>query len=73
MWDNVRPSREVSQALDAKLVGSAPGVTFWRPLPLIGYAILGDCATLGSAQPTFQVQISPVDSLQMCAALSMTD
>jgi hypothetical protein len=51
----VHPSREVSQVLEAKLVGTAPGITFWRPLPPIGYAILGDCVMLGSAQPSFQV------------------
>ena len=55
VWSNVHLAREVSQALEAKLVGTAPGVTFWRPLPPIGYAILGDCVMLGSAQPSFQV------------------
>lgn len=57
VWDNVRATREVAQALDAKLVGAAPGVTFWRPLPPIGYAVLGDCVTAGPAQPSFQVRL----------------
>lgn len=55
VWSNVRPPCEVSHALEAKLVESAPCVTFWRPLPPIGYAVLGDCVMLGSAQPSFQV------------------
>ena len=31
------------------------GVTFWRPLPPMGYAVLGHCATQNGQQPAFQV------------------
>lgn len=37
------------------VLGEDRGLTFWRPQPPLGYAIVGDCAVAGSAQPTFQV------------------
>ena len=55
VWSSEPAQRGVAEALDTLLVGAAQGLTFWRPLPPIGYAILGDCVTAGSAQPTFQV------------------
>ncbi len=43
------------EALESLLVGADQGLTIWRPQAPTGYAILGDCITLGDAQPTFQV------------------
>lgn len=40
-------------------LGSERGLTFWRPQPPLGYAITGDCAVPGSAQPSFQVRLLP--------------
>lgn len=37
------------------VLGNDQGLTFWRPQPPLGYAITGDCAVAGDAQPTFQV------------------
>ena len=58
VWSN-RPAYATAAAssCDAHVLGSERGVTFWRPQAPIGYAILGDCITPGSAQPTFQVSI----------------
>ena len=56
IWSN-RPTyaHAAASSCDAHVLGSERGVTFWRPQAPIGYAILGDCITAGSTQPTFQV------------------
>ncbi len=58
VWSN-RPTyaHAAASSCDAHVLGSERGVTFWRPQAPIGYAVLGDCITAGSAQPTFQVCI----------------
>ena len=42
--------------MDTDVLGAERGVTFWRPQAPLGYAVVGDCVTAGSAQPTFQVR-----------------
>lgn len=56
VWSN-RPTyaNAAASSCDAHVLGSERGVTFWRPQAPIGYAVLGDCITAGSTQPTFQV------------------
>ena len=56
IWSN-RPTYTYAAAAscDAHVLGSERGVTFWKPQAPTGYAILGDCITAGTAQPTFQV------------------
>ena len=48
------------EALESLLVGADQGLTVWQPQAPTGYAILGDCITLGDAQPTFQVSACTV-------------
>ena len=61
VWSSVASEGPaLARALDALLVGSDAGVTFWRPQPPIGYGVLGDCATSGDAQPTFQARQPPM-------------
>ena len=56
IWSN-RPvyAHAAASSCDAHVLGSDRGVTFWRPQAPNGYAVLGDCITAGSTQPTFQV------------------
>ena len=55
VWSNACEGRSVRETLDSVLVGANQGLTVWRPQAPTGYAILGDCITLGGTQPTFQV------------------
>ena len=44
--------------LNMHALGEEGELTFWRPQPPVGYAILGDCAIAGTSQPTFQVPMT---------------
>lgn len=55
VWSNACEGSGVRETLESLLVGADQGLTVWRPQAPTGYAILGDCITLGSTQPTFQV------------------
>ena len=70
VWSN-RPTyaHAAASSCDVHVLGSERGVTFWRPQAPIGYAVLGDCITAGSAQPTFQVHSSLLS--MSCASLLM--
>ncbi len=57
VWSNASEGRSVRDTLDRVLVGADQGLTVWRPQAPTGYAVLGDCITLGDTQPTFQVSI----------------
>ena len=55
IWSNACEGIGVRETLESLLVGADQGLTVWRPRAPTGYAILGDCITLGATQPTFQV------------------
>jgi len=57
VWSNASEGRSVRDTLDHVLIGADQGLTVWRPQAPTGYAILGDCITLGDTQPTFQVSV----------------
>ena len=61
VWSTeTQPQTGTPALLDTDVLAGSRGLTFWRPQPPVGYAVLGDCVTAGTAyQPTFQVW--PVD------------
>lgn len=58
VWDSPVPngSNSLRAALKRREAGAVLGVTFWRPMPPIGYAVLGHCASRDADQPSFQVR-----------------
>ena len=55
-WTSMQPSSlAAGDLLNMHALGEEGELTFWRPQPPVGYAILGDCAIAGTSQPTFQV------------------
>lgn len=71
IWSN-QPTyhNAAASSCDAHVLGSERGVTFWRPQAPIGYAVLGDCITAGSTQPTFQVALLPACMNRLPAVLA---
>lgn len=61
MWESpaADDGNSLRKALRKKEAGAMLGVTFWRPLPPIGYAVLGHCAARDADQPSFQVTHIP--------------
>ena len=57
VWSTApQPQTGTLALLDTDVLAGRRGLTFWRPQPPVGYAVLGDCVTAGtSQQPTFQV------------------
>ena len=72
MWE--LPTANGGGSLQAELkrreAGAVLGVTFWRPMPPIGYAVLGHCATRDADQPSFQVSCRSSPSRPSCCLLS---
>ncbi len=56
VWSSEKKEGYTEAVLDTDVLGAAGGLTFWRPLPAVGYAVFGDCATAGTSQPAFQVR-----------------
>ncbi|KAK9815130.1 hypothetical protein WJX73_008307 [Symbiochloris irregularis] len=61
-WASYVESAGSEPMVNTHTLGSERGLTFWRPQPPVGYAMTGDCAVPGSAQPTFQVVAIAINS-----------
>ena len=76
MWSTeTQPQTGTLALLDTDVLAGSRGLTFWRPQPPVGYAVLGDCVTAGTAhQPAFQVcPVEPQLLVSTCTQHPITD